>query len=161
MCGLDYMDRAYLLIGWFISGLYDDVIWSSFYNASNNRLMIDAEGSGHCLIKVLYRKSPGETEQNTRKLRHTFWGVRQEICYLVFPSTKQECPLDHDVQWIEIVMSVQVRCWVCSDVTNVNMILVGGWGEWDVHTRVGLTYLCSVLWNPSFLLRSVINYLFV
>jgi hypothetical protein len=27
MCGLDYMDYVYLLIGWFISGLYDDVIW--------------------------------------------------------------------------------------------------------------------------------------
>ena len=46
------------------------VYMTTLSEASNNRLMIDAEGSGHCLIKVLYRKSPGETEQKTRKLRH-------------------------------------------------------------------------------------------
>jgi len=131
------MERVYLLIGWFFNGLYDDVIWSSFYNVSINRLMIDAEGRGHCLIKVVYRKSPGKTERKTRKLRHTICGVWQEIWHLGFSSTKQECPLDHDVQWIEIVMSVQVRCWVCSDVTNEH--------DSDLREGGGM-WLCTLVW---------------
>jgi len=32
--------------------------------------MIDAEGRGHCLIKVLYHKSPGETEKKEKTRTH-------------------------------------------------------------------------------------------